>query len=455
MIKIFSTAALSSLLICVGIRVAAQSQEISLSTAGGFSGLRYTMQNGTATLKPGFQAGVGYTRFFNRSWGISTGLGLGHYQTKAKLDPNTVYSSYQVDNEGSAFEYRVKAKGYEETQHLYAVNLPMLLQYQSLPAHKTQLYTLAGVKLSLPLSSHFSSSADEISAAGYYPDVNVEMTDLPAHGFGTQTNWKKEGDYSFNLALGLSAETGVKFWLSPRGYLYAGAYMDYGLNDLKKEQGSAALLSYNPATLSGSQATGVLSLSTTTGSVHLLSYGIRLRLAFSLGKPAKAVVHPVVENNRPVQLQAPVQAEEKQPSETVVDSGIKIEHKEPEKATPHPLTPAEEAVLETPIRFNKVGDTTLSAASKAQADSLAVIMQQYPSMNLLIEGHTCDLGSDAVNSRVGLARAGAVVLYLQQKGIDGSRMQAVSKGADEPIVPNTSETNRKLNRRVVIKVSDL
>ncbi|HWJ26098.1 MAG TPA: OmpA family protein [Flavisolibacter sp.] len=51
---------------------------------------------------------------------------------------------------------------------------------------------------------------------------------------------------------------------------------------------------------------------------------------------------------------------------------------------------------------------------------------------------------------VGLARAGAVVMYLEQKGIDGSRMHAVSKGAEEPVVPNTSEVNRRQNRRVVI-----
>ncbi|HWJ29105.1 MAG TPA: OmpA family protein, partial [Flavisolibacter sp.] len=125
-----------------------------------------------------------------------------------------------------------------------------------------------------------------------------------------------------------------------------------------------------------------------------------------------------------------------------------------EKASLHQFTQADEAVLKTPIRFYKVGDTTLSPSSKAQADSLAEIMRKYPGMNILIEGHTCDLGGDTINRKIGLARANALVQYLLQKGIDGSRMHAKSKGAEDPIVPNTSEANRKQNRRVVIKVSD-
>ena len=450
--KIFSATVVSALLVSSG--AVAQNHEISLSGATGLSGLHYTIQNGTTSLKPGFQAGIGYARFFNPRWGIGTGLELGYYQTKVKLDPNIVFSTYEMDSEGDAFEYRVKTKGYEEIQKLYTVNIPLLLQYQSLPKRKTQFYSLAGVQLSVPLSSHYRTSADEISASGYYPDLNVEFTDLSVHGFGTQSNWKKEGDYNFNLAYGLKAEAGAKIRLSSRSYLYAGAYIDYGLNNLKKEEGHATLLTYNPTALSQSQATGVFSLANTTGNARLLAYGIRLRLAFHSGKASKAVVPPAPEYKTADQPQAPVKVDEKKQAETVVDSVIKTENKEPEKAALHQFTQAEEAVLKTPIRFYKVGDTTLSPSSKAQADSLAEIMRKYPGMNILIEGHTCDLGGDTINRKIGLARANALVQYLLQKGIDGSRMHAKSKGAEDPIVPNTSEANRKQNRRVVIKVSD-
>jgi outer membrane protein OmpA-like peptidoglycan-associated protein len=71
---------------------------------------------------------------------------------------------------------------------------------------------------------------------------------------------------------------------------------------------------------------------------------------------------------------------------------------------------------------------------------------------LQIEGHTCNLGGPAVNQRISIARAKAVAIYLEQKGIDPSRLHIVAKGAAEPIVPNTSEANRKQNRRVVMKI---
>ncbi len=242
--------------------------------------LNYAINNGAAKLKTGFQAGIGYTKFFNKRWGIATGLELGYYQTKATLTPNTVFSSYEVDSDLNAFEFRVKTKGYEEKQKLYALNIPLMLQYQSSSKGNTQFYSQAGVKFSIPLNSPYETKADEISAAGYYPDVNAEINDLPAHGFGTQTNWSSKGDYEFKVSYALAAEAGLKFRLSSRNFLYAGAYIDYGLNNIKKADGRETLLAYNPTALSQSQATGVFSLANTTGDVRLMAYGIKLRVGF-------------------------------------------------------------------------------------------------------------------------------------------------------------------------------
>ncbi len=453
MIKIFTAAVVSGLLFLLGTTAAAQNKEFSLSAGAGVSGLNYSINKGTRSIKPGFQAGVGYTHFLNTHWGIATGLELGYCHTKARLDPNTVFASYEVDSEGNAFEYRVKTKAYQERQNLYAVNIPLLLQFQSSSKHKAQFYSLAGVKLSLPVSSRYKTHADEISAAGYYPDVNAEITNLPAHGFGTLTNWKKEGAYNFNLAYALSAEAGTKLRLSTRSYLYAGLYVDYGLNDLKKEQGYAALLTYHPTALDQSQATGAFSLASTTGEVSLLAYGIKLRMSFSSIKKKKAVKPLPVQNELPVQPLAPVKTEEQPKKDTASTPVIKAEHTEkPVRST---FTEAEEAILKRSIHFSKVGDTTLSAAIKTQADSLAAIILRNPHTSLVIEGHTCELGNDAINSRVGRARANSVATYFKEKGIDAARLQVISKGADEPLVPNTTEANRKLNRRVVIKVSSL
>jgi outer membrane protein OmpA-like peptidoglycan-associated protein len=40
--------------------------------------------------------------------------------------------------------------------------------------------------------------------------------------------------------------------------------------------------------------------------------------------------------------------------------------------------------------------------------------------------------------------------YLVEKGIAASRITTISKGKTEQIAPNTSEENRRKNRRVMI-----
>ncbi len=144
--------------------------------------------------------------------------------------------------------------------------------------------------------------------------------------------------------------------------------------------------------------------------------------------------------------------EEKPKEEVVVP--VVTEEVIPEVIVENKFTAADEQVLLTPLPFSKIGDTVLSSTAKAQADKLVELMQRHNNIELQIEGHSCNLGSEAVNNRISLARAKAVAAYLQSKGIAASRLQAIAKGTSEPLLPNTSEANRKQNRRVVFKVSE-
>ena len=89
-----------------------------------------------------------------------------------------------------------------------------------------------------------------------------------------------------------------------------------------------------------------------------------------------------------------------------------------------------------------------------ELDSAAEILHRYPALNVQIEGHACDLGSHAVNLQIGQRRADVAKSYLVRKGIAAGRITTVSKGKAEPVVPNTSEANRRKNRRVRIVVGE-
>lgn len=99
--------------------------------------------------------------------------------------------------------------------------------------------------------------------------------------------------------------------------------------------------------------------------------------------------------------------------------------------------------------FNK---STLSATAKQNIDNLAASLNKYPDTDILVVGHTDAIGTDAVNDRISLERANAVVSYAISKGVAGSRLRASGKGKTEPIASNDTEAGRSQNRRVEIVI---
>ena len=68
-----------------------------------------------------------------------------------------------------------------------------------------------------------------------------------------------------------------------------------------------------------------------------------------------------------------------------------------------------------------------------------------------VVGHTCDLGPEDYNQQLSNRRAESVKRELVALGIDPEAIVTNGRGEAEPRVPNTSEANRELNRRVDIQ----
>ncbi|MCK8602209.1 OmpA family protein [Desulfoferrobacter suflitae] len=91
-------------------------------------------------------------------------------------------------------------------------------------------------------------------------------------------------------------------------------------------------------------------------------------------------------------------------------------------------------------------------------DEAAAILKDNPAINIVIEGHTDSIGTDAYNQALSERRARSVYNFFRQNGIAGSRMTTVGYGESNPIAPNTNPDGtdnpegRALNRRVELKV---
>jgi len=79
-------------------------------------------------------------------------------------------------------------------------------------------------------------------------------------------------------------------------------------------------------------------------------------------------------------------------------------------------------------------------------------MNQEMLEKIVLTGHTCDLGNEDFNYRLGLQRARAVKRQLTALGIPDSKIEVGSKGEGSPLNSNTSEIDRSQNRRTEITI---
>ncbi|MFZ2989382.1 OmpA family protein [Ideonella sp.] len=97
------------------------------------------------------------------------------------------------------------------------------------------------------------------------------------------------------------------------------------------------------------------------------------------------------------------------------------------------------------------GKAQLKIGSEATLKELAQVMTENPGLQIDVVGHTDDVGKADANLALSLARAQAVAQALtQQYAVVADRMSASGKGANQPLMPNTSEEGRAKNRRVEI-----
>jgi outer membrane protein OmpA-like peptidoglycan-associated protein len=84
-------------------------------------------------------------------------------------------------------------------------------------------------------------------------------------------------------------------------------------------------------------------------------------------------------------------------------------------------------------------------------DEIAADLKNNPAWKIVIEGHTCNMGSTKYNQGLSERRAKAVLVYLTKKNVDASRMTAIGYGETRPAYPNDTKEGRAKNRRVEIK----
>ena len=148
------------------------------------------------------------------------------------------------------------------------------------------------------------------------------------------------------------------------------------------------------------------------------------------------------------QLESEQEEEITRPPERAREEGRKPETPE----TPvRPVTPLEDRIELGHINFDYDKYNLTDQSTKTLAENGAVLMEN-PSINILIEGHCDERGTEEYNLALGEKRALTARDFLVRFGIAKSRISIISYGEERPIDPDSNEAAWAKNRRAEFMV---
>lgn len=88
-------------------------------------------------------------------------------------------------------------------------------------------------------------------------------------------------------------------------------------------------------------------------------------------------------------------------------------------------------------------------------EGVVVVLEEYDSTLITIEGHTDSTGAASYNQTLSEQRAMSVATFLNQQGVQLERIAAFGQGEAEPLASNETPEGRAANRRVELRLEPL
>lgn len=180
-------------------------------------------------------------------------------------------------------------------------------------------------------------------------------------------------------------------------------------------------------------------LTTRLRTLSAVLLALLLLMAFSCGKEETA---PLRQN---VQQQAP-DKEEAAPRQLVAEEQSRVE----EGVTVTKV--AEDQVFPVESIHFEFDQYVLKPDAILILDEKAAWLREHPDVNLLIEGHCDERGSNEYNLALGDRRANSAKDYLVRSGITENRLATISYGEEQPLCPQHDESCWWKNRRAHIVI---
>ncbi|MBO7440114.1 MAG: OmpA family protein [Bacteroidales bacterium] len=448
--------------------VKAQRQDTFLDFNAGYSihDVNAKIKTGDKKLGGGLILYGGFGHFFSDHWGVTAGAKFLTAKTTTKLnfsDHLSRVEDNQVLLDDKSKNLDVSYDATKEQTKESVLYIPVGIAFRQMIGSKLSLEARMTAEPGFVLTQKYETVSGEINVVNSYinkfngVDVRVEnVSQLSEYGAGNAGHFSGDADMK-KFIFGTGASVGIVMPVAPRLALTANVYGSYTFTDQKNQD--------YPHVFDGVKYVG-LAQSNLCSKIHPFTTGVSVGVRVFLGKDKEQPLPP--DDNIEVQPTEPQVAEVEVVKDTVTvdirdivgvgDNETKTEPEQPVVTEPvMTLEQRLEAVRKMlidiePITF-ELGKTQ-TAKDREKIDQIAAIMKENPDMKFLVVGHTCNIGSLQVNRTVGQQRANSLRDELLKRDVPASQLSIESRWYKEPLVPNTSEANRKRNRRVEVELMD-
>jgi hypothetical protein len=218
--------------------------------------------------------GIGITTFFSPKMGIHVGAEFGLDNVNLSIDSLNTVTSGLIDANNFPFELHTTLHNYNEISKKTVLNIPIMLHFRQNLDKTPAFYAIGGLKISLQHQVKYKSSIAMLRNAAYYPEFDNWAATQEFANLGTHPGNNTTGNFKVELHTKLALELGLRRRVGKNGFLYTGVFIDYGLDPAKNYR--QPLQNFiMPDDISN------LTLLTFSDKIHLMTIGVKLRLAFS------------------------------------------------------------------------------------------------------------------------------------------------------------------------------
>lgn len=161
--------------------------------------------------------------------GITTGVSIGYSRSPIAAPVDTAYTI--TDLEGNTIDYTVSAGEVNEKNAQLQLEIPIMFSLR----HQSGVFMNVGPKIVLPVFAHYNQKISEPLIDAYFADYGVHVPNEVVTGRLEESKYKSGGKWNASsLNVMLTAELGYEWMLRSGNALGLGAYANYSLYDLYK-----------------------------------------------------------------------------------------------------------------------------------------------------------------------------------------------------------------------------